>query len=68
MVWSCPLSFERLLPVSIDLVLVDAVKVFAERVQSSSIVTDQNLESGDLVEVERTVVANKRKDQLITRI
>ena len=66
-VWSCPLSLKGLFPVSINLVLEDAVKVFVKRVHSSSVVADQNFESGDLVEVERTVVANKRKDQLITR-
>ena len=60
-VWSCPRGFERLFTISIDLVLVNAVKVFAKNVHSSTVVANQDFESADLVEVERTVVANKER-------
>ena len=60
-IWSCPTGFERLLTISIDLVLVNAVKVFAKNADSSIVVANHDLESGDLVEVERTVVANKER-------
>lgn len=61
-IWSCSHSFEGLLTVGINLALVDAVEVFTKRVQRPSIVANQNLESGDLVEVEGTVVTDKRQD------
>ena len=66
-VWSCPLSFEGLLAVDIDLALIDSIKVFPKGIQSSSIVANQDLESGDLVEVERAVVAEPKQGQLKTR-
>jgi len=56
-IWSCSLGFEGLLSIGIDLVLVDSVKVLAKNIYSSTVVTNQDLESGDLVKVERTVVA-----------
>ena len=60
-IWSCPTGFKRLFTIGIDLVLVNAVKVFAKNVHSSSVVASQDLESADLVEVERTVIANKER-------
>ena len=59
MVWPCPLCFEGLLAIGIDLVLVDAVKVFGKGVQSSGIISDQDLEGCNLVEVKSTVVAGR---------
>jgi len=47
-----------LLTVGIDLALVDTVKVFAKNAQGSAVVASQDLEGTDLIEVERTVVAN----------
>jgi len=47
-----------LLTVSIDLALVDTVKVFAKNAQRSAVVAGQDLEGTDLIKVERTVVAN----------
>ena len=63
-VWSCPLGFKRLLTIGVDLVQVNAVEVFAKNVHSSGVVANQDLEGTDLVEIERTVVANKERDQL----
>jgi len=60
---SCPLSFERLFAISIDLVLVNSVKVFAKNIDSSIVVANQDFEGADLVEVERAVVANKERGQ-----
>ena len=60
-IWSCPTGFERLFTIGIDLVLVNAIEVFAKNVHSSSVVANQDLESADLVEVERTVVANRER-------
>jgi hypothetical protein len=60
---SRPLSFEGLFTVGINLILVDAVKVFPEGIQSSSVIADQDLERGDLVEVERAVVAEPGQGQ-----
>lgn len=57
-VWPCPTGFEGLLAIGIDLILVNAVKVFAKNVQSSTVVASQDLKGSDLVEVERTVVTN----------
>ena len=56
-IWSCPRGFKGLFTIGIDLVLVNAVEVFAKRVQGSGVVADQDLEGANLVEVERTVVA-----------
>lgn len=61
MVWSCPSGFEGLFTISIDLVLVNAVEVFAKKVQGSAVVANQDLENADLVKVERTVVASKQR-------
>ena len=63
MIWSGSLSFEGLFTVGVDLVLIDAVKVFSKGIESSGVVAYQDLESGDLVEVERTVVAEPREGQ-----
>lgn len=60
-VWSCPDGFEWLLTIGVDLVLVNTVKVFAKNVQSCSVVANQYIESGDLVVIERTMVANKER-------
>ena len=59
MIWSCPLGFQGLLAISIDLVLVNAVEVFAKNIHSSTVVANHDLESPNLVEVERTVVADE---------
>ena len=55
----CPVGFERLLAIGIDLALVNAVEVFAKNVHSPVVVTNHDLKSCDLVEVERPVVADK---------
>lgn len=60
MVRSCPIRFERLLAIGVDLVLINAVEVFAKNVHGPRIVTDQDLESRDLVEVEGSVITGKR--------
>jgi hypothetical protein len=62
-VWFCPLCFEGLLAIGTDLVLVNAVEVLAKGVQSSTFVTNQDLKSSDLVEIERTVIANRNRSQ-----
>jgi len=60
-VWSCPLGLKGLLTISIDLILVNAVDVFAKNVHSSSVVANHDLESRNLVEIERTVVADEKR-------
>lgn len=59
MVWSRSVGFERLLTTSNDLVPINAVEVFAKNGHSPIIVTDQDLESCNLVEVEGPVVTDK---------
>ena len=66
-IWSCPIGFEGLLTISINLVLVDAVKVFAKNVQGSGVVANQDLESANLIEVERTMVAKEKTRSTKTR-
>lgn len=61
MVWPCPVGFERLLAIGIDLVLVNAVEVFAKNVHSPIVVANYDFEGCDLVEVERSVVADKER-------
>ena len=61
MVWSCPLSFKGLFTISIDLVLVNAVEVFAKNIHSPTVVANHDLESRNLVEVERTMVADEKR-------
>jgi len=58
-IWPCSRGFEGLLSIGIDLVLVYSVKVLAKNIHGSTVVANQDLKSGDLIEVERTVVAEK---------
>lgn len=60
---ACSLIFESLLPISINLLPVDAVKEFDKRGQNACVVADQDLESGDLIQAERTVVTDKKQNQ-----
>ena len=61
MKWLCSLGFEGLLTIGVELILVDSVKVLAKKFYSPTVVADQDLKSGDLVEVERTVIAEIEK-------
>lgn len=60
-VWTCAVGFERLVAVGADLVLVDPGEEFFDGGFGAGHVADEDLQSGELGEVEAAVVAREER-------